>query len=306
MEILTKTWLRPASSGSGEIYSKLWHGDEKRAIVQISHGMAEHSGRYNHFASFLAERGFVVCINEHAGHGPHAENLGYFAEQDGIKHVISDMKVLHDEIMQEFPEIPIFLLGHSMGSFLSRKFITSYGDGLAGCILSGTAGPNSALGFGKMIAAIQKKTKGPMSEGNLLDKIAFGSYLKTISNPVNENAWLSRVDELCKEYENDTYCGFKFTAGGFYDLFTLLEEINNKDWANKVPISLPIYIFSGDDDPVGEYGKGVLTVYNRLLNAKLMDVTLKLYPRGRHEMLNEINKEEVYEDVLNWLLAHLR
>ena len=305
MDIQTKEWMRTASSGNEDIMSKLWVGDEKRAIVQIAHGMAEHIERYDDFARFLVARGFVVCMNEHAGHGAHAETLGYFAETDGAAHLVNDMKTLQDEMVKEYPYVPVFLLGHSMGSFLARKYITLYGDTLNGCILSGTSGPNSAVGFGKLLASIQKKIRGPKSEGKLLTKIAFGSYLKNIEDPINKDAWVSSDEEICTAYNEDSYCGFTFTAGGFYDLFCLLEEINKNEWFEKVPKSLPIYMFSGEEDPVGEYGKGVMLVFEKLKDAGIEDIKLQLYPGGRHEMLNEVNKDKVYEDTLNWLIIHL-
>jgi alpha-beta hydrolase superfamily lysophospholipase len=267
--------------------------------------MAEHPQRYDDFARFLAGRGYCVYMNEHAGHGQCAETLGYFAERDGMNHVVSDMRSLMEYAAGEHPGVPTFLIGHSMGSFLSRKYITMYGGELAGCVLSGTAGPNPLLGLGLALSALQKKFKGPKSEGRLLTKIAFGTYTKKIENPVNMSAWLSTVDDVCVEYANDKYCGFCFTAAGYNDLFHLMGEVNSKDWAGKVPSGLPLFLLSGDADPVGDYGKGVLTVYNRLIETGHEDTELKLYPGGRHEMLNEVNKEEVYADIAAWMDARV-
>jgi alpha-beta hydrolase superfamily lysophospholipase len=317
-------WLRPASSGQGEIFSRLWLPGAvmeaipsaptvtpPRAIIQIAHGMAEHSARYDEFARFLTGKGFVVCMNDHAGHGAHADKngtLGYFADERGPYHVTEDMHSLFDAVIKKdstLSSIPKFLLGHSMGSFLSRKYISKYGGELAGCILSGTAGRNPALAAGKTLAALQVKVKGPKSEGKLLSKIGFGSYNKRIGSPVNCDAWLSTVDDVCIRYKDDPYCGFPFTALGFYDLFSVMGEISEPGWAPSVPKSLPLYIVSGAEDPVGAYGKGVTEVYDRLKKTGHEDVTLKIYPGGRHEMLNESNREEVYEDVLAWLNARL-
>jgi alpha-beta hydrolase superfamily lysophospholipase len=348
-------WLRPASSGQGDIFSRLWlpgggADDEAdcaktlslrppsrnplrnsngfrvepgmttpfshspapapRAIIQIAHGMAEHSARYDDFARFLTGKGFLVCMNDHAGHGAHADRtgtLGYFADSDGPEFVTQDMQSLFDAVTARdprFPSLPKFLLGHSMGSFLARKYITKYGAELAGCILSGTMGSNPALAVGKTLAAIQVKVKGPKSPGKLLSQIAFGSSNKRIENPVSGNAWLSTVDEVCRVYDDDPYCGFQFTALGFYDLFSIMQEITASGWAASVPKTLPIYIFSGGEDPVGAYGKGVEEVYDRLKKTGHEDLTLKIYPGGRHEMLNEVNHEEVYEDVLAWINTH--
>jgi alpha-beta hydrolase superfamily lysophospholipase len=323
-------WLRPASSGQEDIFSRLWLPETEagtaavpdavaanpRAVIQIAHGMAEHSARYDDFARFLTRSGFIVCMNDHAGHGPHADGqgtLGYFADKNGPEHIIRDMHTLFDAACGQdllpaplkgvFPSLPKFLLGHSMGSFLSRMYITRYGDELAGCILSGTMGNNAALAAGKALAVLQVKVKGPKSPGILLSKVAFGSYNKRIEKPVSGNAWLCSDDDVCRKYDDDPYCGFPFTALGFVDLFTIMQEISAPGWAASVPKTLPIYIFSGAEDPVGAYGKGPAEVYDRLKRTGHEDLTLKIYPGGRHEMLNESNKTEVYEDILAWIRA---
>jgi alpha-beta hydrolase superfamily lysophospholipase len=263
--------------------------------------MAEHSARYDEFARFLAGHGFAVYMNEHAGHGQYAKTLGYFAERDGMTHLVRDMKALMDEATAEYSGLPVFLLGHSMGSFLTRKYIAQYGNTLSGCILSGTAGKNPAIGLGILLASLQKKIKGAKSSGKLLMVIAFGSYTKRIQNPVNRCAWLSTADDVCVAFVKDEYCSFPFTAGGYYDLFTLLKEINLRTWFASVPKDLPVYLFSGEDDPVGGYGKGVTEVYERLKDIGIRDLELKLYAGRRHEMLNETNRHEVYEDILAWI-----
>jgi alpha-beta hydrolase superfamily lysophospholipase len=244
-------------------------------------------------------------MNEHAGHGACAETLGYFGEKNGMDFLVADMKSLTEVMKTDYPGTPVFLMGHSMGSFLSRKYIARYGAELDGCILSGTAGANPLLAMGRVLSTIQKKIKGPKSPGLLLTKIAFGTYTKNIENPVNYSAWLSRDDDVCIAYAQDELCGFPFTAAGYNDLFNLMTEINKRDWAAKVPRELPLFLFSGDEDPVGNYGKGVTEVHERLKAAGIKDLTLTLYPGGRHEMLNETNKDEVYADVLAWLNAHI-
>lgn len=297
-----KQWMRPASSGEGEIFSQSWIPDAPKAVLQIAHGMSERSDRYDDFARFLAGHGYVVCMNDHAGHGPYAQTKGYFAEDGGWLHVVQDMKNLMDEVTAQYPGLPVFLMGHSMGSFLTRSYIIRHG-GLTGCILSGTMGHNGALRLGRMLAALQKKVKGSKSPGKLLAKMAMGGYNSQIENPVNGSAWLSTVDDVAIAYEADEHSAFIFTAGGYYDLFSGLLEVTDKGWAEKVPTDLPIYLFAGDADPVGNYGKGPLEVYEALQRTG-HDVELKLYPGKRHEMLNESNREEVYADVLGWLTAH--
>lgn len=296
-----KEWTRPASSGQGEIFSRLWAGEKPRAILEIAHGMAEHSGRYDAFAAYMAEQGFAVCMNDHAGHGKSAVVQGHFAEENGWDFVVEDLHALMEEVKGRYPGLPCFLMGHSMGSFLSRSYLVTHGEGLSGCILCGTMGTNPGARWGRLLAALQKKIKGPRSPGKLLDRLATGGYNKRIQNPVNRSAWLSTVDEVCRAYETDPDCGFVFTAAGYEDLFSAVMAVNSREWAGKVPAGVPIYLVAGEEDPVGNYGKGVREVYERLRAAGKTDTRLKLYPGKRHELLNESNREEVYADILNCL-----
>lgn len=299
--VVKKEWTRPASSGQGKIFSRLWREEQPQAILVVAHGMAEHSGRYDAFGSYLAERGFLVCMNDHAGHGKSAQVKGHFAQDQGWEFVVKDIKALLDEVSAEYPSLPLFLMGHSMGSFLSRSFLIRYGERLSGCILCGTMGKNPGVKVGKTLAALQKKVLGPQSKGRLLDLLAFGSYNKKIKNPVNHFAWLSTVEDVCVAYQEDEFCGFPFTAGGFYDLFSGLEEISSPQWARKVPKELPIFLLAGDADPVGAYGKGPRQVAEALKAAGCQDVSLKLYEGKRHELLNESNRSQVFEDIYHWL-----
>jgi alpha-beta hydrolase superfamily lysophospholipase len=296
-----KQWFRKASSGEGEIFSRLWAGDSPKAILQIAHGMGEHSERYKEFAGLLAENGYAVCMEDHAGHGPHAKIKGFFAEKDGWLSVVKDMKGLCDEVSAQFPGLPVFLMGHSMGSFLSRSYIIRWGDTLSGCILSGTMGPNPILKVAKFLATLTAAFKGKKAPALLIGKITSNSNLGKFKNEGSRLAWLSTDSAVVKKYEDDPLCGFTFTASGYGDLFDGILEITSPAWPNKVPKKLPIYIYSGDDDPVGDYGNGVKKVFDSLKACYVEDVEIKLYHGGRHEMHNEVNKKEVYNDVLNWL-----
>lgn len=299
--IQIREWASPASSGEGEILSRLWAADTTppAAVIQIAHGMAEHSGRYDDFARYLAENGFVVCMNDHAGHGGSIRVKGHFADTGGWEYVVHDMRRLMEEMGEQYPDLPVFLMGHSMGSFLARSYIVRY-QGLSGCVLSGTMGPNPMLKLVRALAALQKKTKGPQSEGKLLARMVGGQLNRRIDHPASENAWLSTVEEVAAVYDADPNCGFRFTASGYYDLMSGLIEVNAPGWAKKVPQDLPLFVFSGAEDPVGDYGNGPMAVY-AALNKTDHDVELKLYPGKRHEMLNESNRQEVYADVLGWL-----
>lgn len=309
MSIVRKEWKRPASSGNGEIFSRSWEkafsgeAGEKgpKAVIVIAHGMAEHSARYDRFAGFLAEHGYAVYMNDHAGHGRSAQVKGHFADQNGWVSVVEDLNALMDEGEKEHPGVPLFLMGHSMGSFLSRSFLIRHGGRLSGCVLCGTMGKNPGVKPGKMLASLQCKILGPRSRGKLIDKLAFGGYNKGIENPVNKFAWLCTLNEVCEAYAKDEFCGFAFTAAGYRDLFTGLEEVSSPQWAEKVPKNLPVYLLAGDRDPVGNYGKGPRQVAEALKAAGLKNVKLKLYPGARHELLNEACKEQIYQDVLDWL-----
>lgn len=302
MSVTKKEWTRSASGGNSRIFSRSWVEDSApQAVVVIAHGMAEHSARYDSFAVFLAEHGYAVYMNDHAGHGRSAQINGHFSDENGWENVVSDLNALMDQAAENHPGLPLFLMGHSMGSFLSRSFLTRYGTRLSGCILCGTMGKNPGVKPGKALASLQCRLRGPRSRGKFIDKLAFGSYNKRIEQPVNQFAWLSRDEDICKSYAADKMCGFEFTAAGYRDLFTGLEEISSPTWAANVPKEVPIYLVAGTEDPVGNYGEGPKQVAEQLKAAGVKNVELKLYPGMRHELLNELGKEQVYSDILAWL-----
>lgn len=305
MNITMQEWTRPAKSGEGEIFSRLWAPEEPRAILMIAHGMAEHSARYDDFARRLAAEGFVVCMNDHAGHGRSDGTRGFFAEKNGWQCVVQDLHALLLEVKEKYPGLPLFMMGHSMGSFLTREYITHWGGALSGCILCGTMGKNPALGAGLVLAKLQCLFKGPKSPGKLLDKMSTGSYSKKIPDAVNEFAWLSENRQNCIDYKNDPLCGFLFTASAFRDMFSGVQAVTGPEWARDVPKNLPVLVIAGAEDPVGANGKGPTEVAQWLREAGLGDVTLKLYDGMRHEILNETNKELVFDDITHWLTETL-
>lgn len=279
-----------------------------KGIVQISHGMCEYVFRYNDFANFLCDHGFIVCGNDHLGHGASVlpgDPMGFFDYEGGHNLLSQDLKILTDIMKARYGNLPYFLLGHSMGSFVARDYMSKFAFGLDGVILSGTAGPNPLIDLGISIAESQISSKGPKAKSAKLDKLFFSGYNKRIRTPRTKFDWLSRDEEAVEKYMQDPWCGFLFTTTGFRDEATLLKKVNHSLWAKTIPVTLPVFIFSGDQDPVGGYGKGVAKVYRQLLRAGVKDVTLKLYEGGRHEMLNETNRQEVYMDVLDWLNLHL-
>ena len=295
-----------------EIHIYEWIPEDKYnilGVIQIAHGMAEHAARYEEFASFLNKHGYAVFANDHKGHGKTAgtlENLGYFTDENGFEQVVNDMRSLTDKINERFADKPLFLLGHSMGSFLSRYYSIENSSKLKGIILSGTAGHPGMLGnVGKMLSSIIISFNSRKSQTPLMTKLSFGAFNNAFKPNRTEYDWLSRDNKEVDKYVNDLFCGTIFTAGFYNDLLGGLLFVNNQKEINKTSKELPVYLIAGDNDPVSANGKGVTEVYEKYKKAGLKDVQIKLYPSARHEILNEINKAEVYYDILNWLEKHL-
>lgn len=301
------------NSGDGkEIFVYIWLPDKEKikAIVQISHGMAEHAKRYERLAKVLTENGYGVYANDHRGHGKTAgevENLGYLGDEEGFNWLVEDVHDLSKIIKKEYPKTPLFLLGHSMGSFIAQRYIMLYGEQLEGVILSGSNGKQGiTLNIGSILAKMEIKKNGKKAQSPKLDNLSFGSFNKAFTPNRTKFDWLSSDNEEVDKYVEDPYCGTVFTSGFFYDFFNGLKEIEKDGNLKQVPKSLPIYIFSGSKDPVGKSGKGVVKLFERYKNHGIKDIEYKLYEDGRHEMLNEVNKSEVMEDIVNWLNTHLK
>lgn len=295
-----------SSTGRTSIHALKCVPDGKpRAVVQIAHGIAEHIERYRPFMEFLANNGFVAAGNDHLGHGKSIRvpaEQGFFAEKDGWWRVVDDMDKLHDIMSKEYPELPYVLFGHSMGSFLTRTYLIKHPDKYDAVILSGTGHQSPALVLGGNAAAsVMAKLNGAMGDGAKLDSLAFGTYLSKIENPRTKFDWLSRDTEQVDKYIADPLCGFVGKIGLYRDMMQGIKFITNEKNIAQMNKEKPVYFMSGDGDPVGDYGKGVERAYKAFCNAGLHDVFMRLYPGGRHEMLNETNKEQVYQDILNWL-----
>ncbi|WP_099468725.1 alpha/beta hydrolase [Konateibacter massiliensis] len=286
------------------------NGVKVKGVVQIAHGMAETAARYERFAEILTGNGYVVYANDHRGHGKTAgnlENLGYLAEKDGLEYLVKDMHQLSTIILNDHPTLPIFLFGHSMGSFASQRYIMLYGDELKGVILSGSNGSQALLHkIGFFVSKREVKKYGRKAKSDKMNQLSFGSYNKHFNPNRTEFDWLSRDNDEVDKYITDPYCGSVFTAGFFYDFMKLFKIIDKEKNMELVPNNLPIYLFAGDKDPVGNYGKGVIKLFNAYRKHGIKDITMKLYSDGRHESLNEINREEVMADVVKWLDKNLQ
>lgn len=296
-----------SSSGLADIFAKAYYPAEsadKKAVIQIAHGMAEHHERYEAFIDFLNQNGFVVYINDHLGHGKSVSDdneLGYFGKNAGYVNLVDDMKKLSDIAKEENPDLPFILFGHSMGSMLARLYTEKYSSMLDGVIYCGTTGPNPAASAGIALTKMIAKFKGDHYRSEFINNLAFGAYNNKFKPARTAFDWLTTDNEIVDKYIADPYCGFLFTAYGYRDLMTLINIISRADWYKAVPCSLPVCIISGADDPVGAYGKGIMKVFDSLAETSHDHIEYTLYEGMRHEILNEPEKEKVYNDVLRWL-----
>lgn len=300
-----------STTGQGLIQPLLYMPDDTgvndkeklRAIVLVIHGMAEHQMRYREFAEFLNSNGFAVCTFDLPGHGrtsPDEEHLGFFSDADGTELIDRDVNLLMKLLMKKFPGVPPVIFGHSMGSMIARHFCARTEIRLAGAVFSGTPAPNGLAGFASFLASRSVKKNGPLYRDERLDKLMNGNFQTRLIEPLTPFDWISRDKDQVNKYIEDPWCGFVFTAAGFRDLFKWIQLVSSKKWAASIPTELPVYVFSGDQDPVGAFGLGVKKVAKWLEDTGHM-TRLKLYEDGRHEMLNEINRHEVWQDVSNWL-----
>lgn len=279
--------------------------DSIRGVIQIVHGMAEYVERYEEFARFMTDRGFVVTGEDHMGHGKSVAEggkYGYFCERNPATVLIRDVHRLKKATKELYPDVPYVILGQSMGSFIVRNYLFRYGTGVDGAVIMGTGmKPKSVLVMSRMLVAVQKTILGSKRQGRLIDEIAFGNYNDHIFEPKTSYDWLTRDDEKVKQYIEDPLCGFVFTLNGFSALFELIFRLYRPENLGRMPKGLPIFLMSGDEDPVGEYGKGVRKTYISLRAVGLEDIKVKLYEGARHELLNETNREAVMQDICNWL-----
>ncbi len=274
-----------------------------KGVVQISHGMAEHKERYYPFMEFLAENGYASVINDHRGHGKSVrekEDKGYFYD-DTAEYVVADLHQITAAIRKMFPQKPLCLFGHSMGSLIVRKYIKKYDFEIEKLVVCGSPSKNPMVGAALLIVGVQKVFKGERHRSRLIQKLAFGSYNKNIKNPVSSTAWLSANEDNVKAYDKDEDCGYIFTLNGFKNLFTLLKEVYKPGgWVMKNK-DLPIFFVAGEDDPVTVSPKEWQASMSFLRNLGYNNVSGKMYTGLRHEILNEKQARTVYEDILTFI-----
>lgn len=301
------------SSDGTEIFARKWLPEDpqkRKAAVQIAHGYAEHIGRYDAFAGKLAEAGIVVYGNDHRGHGRTNGNAGEaicFADDEGFDKVVADMRALTEIIQSENPAIPLFLFGHSMGSMLTRRYIQLYGDDLAGTVLSGSGVfSNALLKLGTVVAASEIKRKGRAHPSRLLDKLVFQNLNRGFKPARTDLDWLSRDEAEVDKFLADPLRGKIGSSGYFHDFFNGLLAMNDAVNIQSIPKDLPMLFISGTADPVGgKGGKGIVQTGRAYQQIGLQDVSYKLYEGARHELLNETNKGEVTQDIIEWIFGRL-
>ena len=302
MDHIRNEYHLKSSTGITDLFVQSVVPAEESAVVgvlEIVHGMAEHTDRYLEAAGYLCDRGFAVYMHEHAGHGRSVakdEDLGYFGEKDGNERLVDDVKSVAQLAKSKHPGKKLVVWGHSMGSFIARRFAAKYPGVADGFIFCGTSGANPAAALGALIADTIGKVKGGHYRSPFINNLAFGSYNKKFNGSTGFE-WLSVNEENVRKYVADDKCGYLFTAYGYRDLFRLLGSVSGKDWYEAVPKNLPIYLIAGSMDPVGNYGKGVTEVRDKLVQSGHTDVTMKLYDGLRHEIHNEDCRFDVYADI---------
>ena len=301
-KLWTSSKFGDGSSAGGQV-------ERPKAVVQIVHGMAEHIDRYDDLARFLVGRGFVVCAEDHIGHGSSAASpveFGHMPAHGGKDILIGDVHTLRRMVSELFTGVPYVLYGHSMGSFIARAYLARHGDGLAACVLSGTGNvPEMLSKGGRTLARMLAAMRGERHRSPLIDGMGAGGYGKQIANARTHLDWLSTDDTVVDAYMADERCGFMFTVGGYATLLDLTAEVVTPECAARVPKSVPVLFVAGADDPVGDMGKGVKAAAKLLHDAGVKLVDCKIYPGMRHEIHNEKGYQQVYEDVVSWMLAHV-
>ena len=296
----------PSRDGKTQIHAIEWIPEgEMKGVLQICHGMVEYINRYDEFAEFMAGHGYYVTGHDHLGHGKSIqteEDLGYFNEIRGNQYVIGDIHKLRELTMKKHPGVPYYMLGHSMGSFLLREYLTMYGTGLAGAIIMGTGYQGAlVLNAGQLICRVLEAFKGWKYRSKFVDNLSFGSYNKKFEPAETTKDWITSDKERKKKYVEDPLCSYMFTLGAYYQMFEGMKVLTRKDSIARIPKELPILFVSGEDDPVGAFGKGVIKVYEKYKSAGIHNLSIHLYKGDRHEILNEVNRKDVYEDLRRWI-----
>ena len=302
----TAEYHYPSATGVCQIFANVYtpDDDEFDTVMVIHHGMAEHQARYLDFIRFLCENGIAVYMHDMANHGrsnTDYEDTGWFGEKDGYKALVKDFREMVLRAKRENPGKKLIVMGHSMGSFICRLYTAWYPEErYDGAIYMGTGGPNPMAGAGKALSAAIGRVRGKKHKSKMMNQIAFGTYGKGFEGRTTFD-WLTRDTEIVDKYVEDPYCGFLFTVQGMNDLVRANAECNSDKWFRQVRMNLPILLISGALDPVGEASKGIEVIRTKLEQTGHTNVTVRLYPEHRHEVLNELDRDEVMKDILAWI-----
>ncbi len=304
-----ETFYFPSADGKTQIFAVKYTPDDGNitAILQVVHGMQEFVSRYEKYAEFLTENGYLVVGHDHLGHGDSItadSELGYFVEPDPLPVLIADIHTLRDMIQMQYKDVPYFIMGHSMGSYILRSYLASHNDNLRGAIIMGTGYvPANTTKMGIKVCSFIAKFRGWHYRSKMVANIAFGKPYKKydLTGKDANNSWLTKDPEIVKWYYANPKCNYTFTVNGYKGLMQAVSFSCNQENVNAVPNKLPIFIVSGEDDPVGDCGVGVKHVYDMFKEGGTEDLTYKLYKNDRHEILNETDKETVYADLLAWM-----
>lgn len=307
--MLTTNFTFLSNDGKTVVHAVKWTPDsgKYKAVLQITHGMVEFIERYTSFAEFLTENDYMVVGHDHIGHGQSVESKedwGYFCEGNPSDVLIEDIHKLRTLIQEENPDVPYFLLGHSMGSFMLRKYLAFHNENLRGAIIMGTGFiPGNMTSLALKLTSIVSKLRGTKHRSKLIQSLAFGADYKgfDMTGEKPEDSWLTKDVEIVNQYYNEPRCTYMFTVNGYRGLFEAVNFSCNPENAAKIPKKLPLFIVSGQQDPVGGLGKGVMDVYEMYKTAGIADLTYKLYENDRHEILNETDRQVVYSDLLAWM-----
>ncbi|WP_167958863.1 alpha/beta hydrolase [Anaerosporobacter faecicola] len=298
----------PSTDGIHDLHVILWKPKDDssiKAVLQISHGMVEFMERYDSFATSLVENGYVVIGHDHLGHGKSVKDTsewGYFVKKDASRVVVDDVHKIHCYSKKMYPNAKQILLGHSMGSFVARRYLITYGNDLDGAIIMGTGSqPAAALIAGKGVINLQKMIFGDKHKSDLIENIMFGAYNHRFSDDKHGKHWLTKDEKIVSWYCNEPGCSFTFTLNGYKMILDTITYIQKKKNLDKMPKELPMLLVSGEDDPVGNYGKGVKQAYHKYRKAGIQNIAMHLYPNDRHEILNELDRQKVYKDLQTWL-----
>lgn len=298
-----------SADGKTRIHGVCWKTEaaQPKGILQITHGMVEYIERYEAFAEFMNRQGFLVVGHDHLGHGESVnskEDWGFFVEKRGSDILVEDMHRLRRIVEKKYPQLPYFMLGHSMGSFLLRKYLCRYGANLAGAVIMGTGDqPDAVLCLGKAVCRLMAAFRGWRYRSPLLQKLAFAGNEGRFRSENQANSWLTKDAAIVKAYSENPKCTFQFTLNGFYNLFDTIWYVKRKKHLVRMPKDLPLFFVSGEEDPVGAYGAGVRRVYRLYQKLGMQDLTIRLYPSDRHEILNELDRDQVYQDLAGWIAA---